>query len=165
VVHLDVPSRALDLDAVIREVWLEPEDIGAARWLARYRFANEAAEPIAIRTAAASRDPEPLVAMTAGALPTPIASLAAAEVISFGVGLIAVDAGQEALPGGGFEIRSSDTGWGTDGAGLVARADTREFVLERTSRPAEYYVRAFDGSAPPRYSDVSTILYVDYPVE
>lgn len=163
-VQLDVPSRGLDLNAVIREVWLEPEDIGAARWLVRFRFANEGAEPLAIRTAAASRDPEPLTAMEAGSPAATIGGLAAAEVTSFGAGLIAVDAGQEPPQDGGFEVRSSDSGWDTEGASLITRAATREFVLDRTSRPADYYLRAFDGAVPPRYSDVSTILHVDYPL-
>ena len=162
-VHLDVPSRGLDLDAVIREVWLEPEDVGAARWRVRFRYANEAAEPIAVRTAAASRDPEPVAAMPPGS-PAAIGGLAAAEVTSVSTGIVSVDAGQEPLPAGGIEVRSADDGWGTDSASLIARVYTREFVLGRTSRPAEYYLRAFDGSTPPRYSEVSTILHLDYPV-
>jgi hypothetical protein len=54
--------------------------------------------------------------------------------------------------------------WGSDSAGLIGRFTTREFALDRTSRPADYYLRAFDGSTPPRYSDVSTMLHVDYPL-
>jgi hypothetical protein len=161
--HLDVPSRALDLDAVIREVWLEPEDIAAARWRVRFRFANEAAEPIAIETAVATRDPEPLAAGEPGAQPATIAALPAAEVYSFGATSIAIDAGQEPPENGGFEVRSEDGNWGSD-VGLIARFTTREFAVDRSSRPADYYLRAFDDSVPPRYSDVSTILHVDYPL-
>ena len=163
-VHLDVPSRELDLDAVVREVWLEPEDIAAVRWRARFRFANEAAEAIAITTAAAARDPEPQAAIEPGAQPTTIESLPAAEVYSIGSGSAVIDAGQEPPDGGGFEVRSEDANWGSDGAGLIGLFTTREFLLDRTSRPAEYYLRAFDGSAPPRHSDVSTIFHVDYPL-
>jgi len=160
-VHLDVPSREADVDVIVREVWLEPQGDGRCR--ARFKFANEAESPIAIRTAEALHDPDSLDATEKGAQPCVIASLANAEITTFATGMIGVDAGQEPVEGGGFEIRRSDGGWGSD-AGLILRADSREFILERTSRVADYYLRAFDGSTPRRYSRFTTVLHVDYPL-
>ena len=52
--------------------------------------------------------------------------------------------------------------WGSDGAGLILRAESREFILERHSRPATYYLRAYDASR--RYSQFTTVLRADYPL-
>ena len=162
-VVVDVPSRAAAFSAIVREVWIDADDQGGDRSRYRVRFANDAAEPIAIATAAA-RVESPVVAAEDSAAPPPLAPLPEAEVISVGVGIAIIDAGMAPLESGGFEVRRSDAGWGPGTANLVGRYTTQQFLVERSARVSEFVLRAYDGSTPPRYSRVSTILHVNYPV-
>ncbi|MGE0406195.1 MAG: hypothetical protein AB7O65_07845 [Candidatus Korobacteraceae bacterium] len=92
-------------------------------------------------------------------------SLASAEVTVISSTQVTVDAFADPPAGGGFEVRSSDAGWGPDNdRNLLGRFTTQTFNLARLARTQTYYLRAFDASAPPRYSPHSVVLHVNYPL-
>jgi hypothetical protein len=63
------------------------------------------------------------------------------------------------------EVRYSDAGWGAGYNGnLVGRFTSNSFTLTRYARAQTYFLRSYDGSAPPKYSRYSTALHVDYPL-
>src|SRR5260370_250164 len=67
--------------------------------------------------------------------------------------------------GGGCEVWYSDAGWGVDNSrNLVGRFTSSSFTLTRYARAQDYFLRSYDGSAPPKYSRYSTALHVDYPL-
>jgi hypothetical protein len=164
-VAVDLPSRGAAFSAVVREVWIEPADMEGDRSRYRIRFANDAAEAIATETVAARAAQPTLTAESPADPPAGIAPLPEAEVVSFGVGAATIDAGTPPPEGGGFEVRRSDAGWGVGtSANLVGRFTTQQFTVARAARVSEFAVRAYDGSTPPRYSRVSTILHMDWPL-
>jgi hypothetical protein len=72
-----------------------------------------------------------------------------------------------ASPAGTYyvEVRYSDAGWGVDNSrNLVGRFTSSSFTLTRYARAQDYFLRSYDGSAPPKYSRYSTALHVDFPL-
>jgi hypothetical protein len=56
----------------------------------------------------------------------------------------------------GFEVRTSDTGWGT--GGFVLQTNAAGFNVGRLSHSDTFYFREFDGGAVPKYSKFSNLL-------
>jgi len=164
--RLDVPSRTAQFTCIVRTADLSLADLEFDRVRYRIGFANEAALPLALRSTPAPRRQVLLLPVhDVGGVEVFIASLPDAQIFSFGSGVITVDAGAAPPSGGGFEVRSSDNGWGPgDTANLVGRFTTQQFTVPRTTRIADYFVRAYDGSTPPRYSQYSAALHTNYPV-
>ena len=78
---------------------------------------------------------------------------------------VMIDTHADPPPGGGFEVRRSDAGWGPDNdRNLIGRFTGQIAYLARLSRVQDFYLRPYDGSAPPRYSRDSVLLHVDYPL-
>jgi hypothetical protein len=62
------------------------------------------------------------------------------------------------------EVRWSDTGWGqANDRNLVGRFGTQTFTVPRLSKAQGYFLRQYDASVPPKYSRVSSALFVNYP--
>jgi hypothetical protein len=54
--------------------------------------------------------------------------------------------------------------WGVaNNRNLIGRFTTPVLTLARLSRVQDFYIRAYDASAPPLYSRDSALLHVDYP--
>ena len=76
-----------------------------------------------------------------------------------------MDAGTAPPAGGGFEVRRRDWdfGLGVD-QDLVLRSPVRNFSIPREGQVEQYYVRMYDGSAPPVYSRFSSAVFTNLPV-
>jgi len=162
VLHMNVPSRGCVTDVIVREVQVESVDPANERSQYAVRFANEAAELVAIKT-------RPVTAAEAKDLVLPdatvftLAGLSQAEVTAITSTQVTLDAGCDAIAGGGFEVRWNDAGWGpqTDSS-LAGRYTTRVMTVPRLARSASYWTRQYDGAG--HYSTVATLLHVDWPL-
>ena len=68
-------------------------------------------------------------------------------------------------PGWGIEVRRRDFCFrGGQDTDLVARFTTVNFSLARKSVGDRFYIRLFDGSTPPNYSECSAALFVNLPL-
>jgi hypothetical protein len=162
--HLRVPSRAAEFDAVVRKVEVEVVSLAEDRSRYKLHFANDAAEPIGFGFGAANRpELQQPTATTANAGATWIADLPAAEITAITSTTVSMDAGCNPPPGGGIEVRRSDYGWGAENdRNLVGRYATRSFMVTRLTRVQTFYLRQYDAAG--RYSRYSTVLHVDYPL-
>jgi hypothetical protein len=176
VVLVDVAEQGATISAVVREVSIEMADAANDRGKYTLKFANEAAEPIAVRVSGRrKREAEnadgdqarlldaPPQAVERGAIGAWLASLPDAEVTQITDTSVTVDTGFAPPGGGGFEVRSGgDWGWGrvTD-RNLLGRFTTRTFTLPKNERGQDYYLRMYDGATPPNYSRRTTLLHVD----
>jgi hypothetical protein len=67
--------------------------------------------------------------------------------------------------GGGFEVRRRDFAFqaGND-PDLVIRSVVENFDIPRATAADRFYVRMYDGSTPPNYSEFSVGLFVNLPL-
>jgi hypothetical protein len=166
--EVDVPSRGAGFRAIVREVDIECADPRGDHSQYTIRFADGAASPLTMEFTGAPVGP------ALDLTPTPVAEvgsnflpdLTGAELqMPPGSTSVSLDAGQDPLPGGGFEVRWSDTGWGPDNErNLVGRFATRVFAVPRLARVQDYYLRQYDGSSPAKYSRYSAALHLDFPL-
>ena len=129
-------------------------------------FANDWAEAVGVEVTAgiASDAVLPASATTVSGAPS-IASLSQLRVLTATGSAIQVDTGVNPLAGGGFEVRRRDGGFdGNSDQDLVLRSPVRSFTIPRSSSVEHFYVRAFDGSATPLYSAVSSAIFTEFPV-
>jgi hypothetical protein len=78
---------------------------------------------------------------------------------------VTINAGVTPPAGGGFEIRRRDFDFmaGQD-PDLVARATVPTLTLFRESANDRFFIRMYDASTPPNYSEFSTALFINLPV-
>ncbi len=163
-IAVQVPSRAADFTAIVREVDWELADLAGERGRYKIRFANDAAEPVGFTFQAAKAYPPDETITTAQVGNSVISDLPLAEITSTTSTTVTIDAGAEPPAGGGIEVRRADYGWGAEGDRyLVGRFSTRTFTVPRLSRIQDYYLRQYDAASPRRYSRYSTTLHLDYP--
>jgi hypothetical protein len=161
---VQVPSRAADFTAIVREVDWELADLAGERGRYKIRFANDAAEPVGFTFQAAKAYPPDETISTAQVGNSVIFDLPMAEITATTSTTVTIDAGADPPPGGGIEVRRADYGWGAEGDRyLVGRFSTRTFTVPRLSRVQDYYLRQYDAASPRRYSRYSTALHLDYP--
>ncbi len=165
-VRVWAPSRGADITAIVREVEIEAADLLDDRCRIRVKFATESADPVAMRLESAPELRVPEHASTVLTVGTEyVDAVSMAEIVDAGSTEVMIDAGADPAAGGGFEVRRSDIGWGPeDDRNLVGRFDYRIFTVPPTSRSQTWFLRQYDGSVPVRYSRVSTILHLDYPL-
>ena len=162
---VSVPSRAADFRAIVREVEIEATDLAGDNAQYVIKFANDSAAPLAFEFETAANAAVPEQAATAPANGVPLAPLTEAEVIDVTSTSVMIDTHADPYPGGGFEVRRSDAGWGPDNdRNLIGRFTGQIAYLARLSRVQDFYLRPYDGSAPPRYARDSVLLHVDYPL-
>ena len=79
--------------------------------------------------------------------------------------LVTINAGATPPTGGGFEIRLRDFGFmaGADPT-LVMRSTQSAITITRQSVNDKFYIRMYDGSTPPNYSEFSTALFINLPL-
>ena len=163
VLCINAPSHGCAADVIVREVEIESADPANERSWYKVKFANDAAEPVAIVTrpaTAAQKQKLELRDPTVFALP----GLPQAQVTNITSTQVTIDAGCDPLAGGGFEVRWDDSGWGPQGGrNLVIRLNARVITVPRLSRVMSYWIRQYDSAA--RYSRSATLLHVDYPYD
>jgi hypothetical protein len=164
-VQVSVPSRGAAFGAMVREVDVQVVSLADERCEYAVRFANDAAGLLAFKfeTMTLPTPVSTIFTTTMGSSSMYIAPLTAAQVTDVIATYITVDVGVAPPPGGGIEVRRSDGGWGPGANGnLAGRFATQSLTLPRLSRVQSYYLRQYDASG--RYSRVSALLHVDYPL-
>jgi hypothetical protein len=159
---LNAPSLNLDAQVVVREVTVSyrasyPDLVEYA-----ITFANDWADDLAIKTSATV----PANAWLPAPIdPTMMANLNSLTVTTLNGTTVAVNAGVTPPAGGGFEIRLRDFAFmaGEDPS-LVMRATQPNMTWSRISANDKFYIRMYDGSTPPNYSEFSTALFINLPL-
>lgn len=141
----------------------------------RYRitFANdwaaEFADGLGLRLSESIASNAVLPATAASGPAEVLENLPQLTVTSLSDTALQVSAGVTAPSGGGFEVRRRDWsfGVGVDAPGsldLVLRSPVANFTIPRAAQVERFFVRMYDGSAPPVYSRWSSALFVNAPV-
>jgi hypothetical protein len=159
---LNAPSANLNSQVVVRTVKVSyrasyPDMVEYA-----IAFANDWADDLAIKTSAtvpADTWLPPAIA------PTYLANLNGLTVTALNGSTVGISAGVTPPSGGGFEIRRRDFVFmpGED-PGLVVRASLPNMTFSRETANDRFYIRIYDGSTPPNYSEFSTALFINLPL-
>jgi hypothetical protein len=159
---LNAPSASLNTQMVVRTVKVIYRSSYPDLVEYSIRFANDWAEDLAILTSTEVPADAWIPAKTA---PTYLSNLTNLVVTALNGSTVAISIGLSPPIGGGFEIRRRDFEFmpGED-PGLVSRAILPNITLSRETANDRYYVRMYDGSTPPNYSEFSTALFINLPV-
>ena len=131
------------------------------RW--RLEMANDWAECASLRVS--KELPADVGDVAAGSGSSTVAGLAGLQIVSISSSAIQIDAGVTPPSGGGFEVRRSEGGFGPGQSGdLVLRSSVRGITIPRGAQIERFYVRMFDGSTPPIYSRLSSVIVTNVPV-
>jgi hypothetical protein len=159
---LNAPSATLNVQVVVRTVKLSYSS--SVPDLVEYdiAFANDWACDLAIKTSATVPADAWLPAPVA---PTLLANLNALSVTTLNGSTVTVNAGATPPSGGGFEIRRRDFAFmaGED-PDLVMRASVPNLTFSRQTANDRFYIRMYDGSTPPNYSEFSAALFINLPL-
>jgi hypothetical protein len=160
--QLNAPSTNLNAQVVVRAVKVSysasyPDLVEYA-----IRFANDWADDLAIKTSATVPADAWLPATIA---PTYLANITGLTVTALNGNSVSISANIAAPTGGGFEIRRRDFAFmaGED-PGLVMRSSVPNMTFTRETANDRFYIRMYDGSTPPNYSEWSTALFINLPV-
>ena len=159
---LNAPSTNLNAEVVARTVKVT---YGASYPdLVAYEiaFANDWADDLAIKTSATVPANAWLPAPIA---PTVLANLIGVTVAAMNGSTVTVNTGVTPPSGGGFEIRLRDFAFmpGEDPT-LVLRGSQPSLTFSRVSASDRFYIRMYDGSTPPNYSEFSSALFINLPL-
>jgi hypothetical protein len=159
---LNAPSTSLNAQVVVRAVKVSYR--ASYPDLVEYsiQFANDWADDLAIKTSVTV----PADAWLPAAIsPTVLANLTGLTVTTLNGSTVAINAGATPPTGGGFEIRLRDFAFmpGEDPT-LVVRATLPNVTFSRISANDRFYIRMYDGSTPPNYSEFSTALFINLPL-
>jgi hypothetical protein len=159
---LNVPSMALDTQVVIRVVKLTYSACDPDLVTYEISFANDWAEDLAIIT---SRTVPPDAWLPAPIAPTVLPNLTTLTVTAVSGTAVTISTGTAPPAGGGFEIRRRDFGFmaGQD-PDLVMRGTQQTMTFARTSANDRFYIRMYDGSTPPNYSEHPAALFINLPL-
>jgi hypothetical protein len=125
-------------------------------------FANDWADELGIH-ASETVPPDTLLPAPVGL--TVLANLSTLTVTSISGTTITVDAGTTAPTGGGFEVRRRDNAFAPgEDADLVLRSTTATMSFTRATANDRFYIRMYDGSTPPNYSEFSAALFFNLPL-
>ncbi len=159
---LNASSTSLNAEVVIRTVKVSYR--ASYPDLVEYviAFANDWADDLAIKTSTTVPSDAWLPAPVA---PTLLANLMILTVTSLNGSAVAIHTGVTPPDGGGFEIRRRDFAFmpGED-PGLVMRGTQANMTFSRETANDRFYIRMYDGSTPPNYSEFSTALFINLPL-
>jgi hypothetical protein len=158
---VEAPSAEMSTELLVRSVQIRATSCVPELLSYAITFANEWAEPLSLKASegAPLNAWLPPVALTASVA---LASPRDLAVTSVSTTQIQVQAGMTPPSGGGFEVRRSDWKFGAgDGADLVLRSPAPNFTIVREAPVERYYVRMYDGAAPPNYSRFSSAIFVN----
>ncbi|HUA91993.1 MAG TPA: hypothetical protein VL991_05465 [Terracidiphilus sp.] len=159
---LNAPSASLDVQVVIRAVKVSYRASYPDLFEYDIAFANDWADDLAIRSNATIPANAWLPAPIA---PTVLANLNNLSVTSLSGSTVTVNTGVTQPAGGGFEIRLRDFAFmsGEDPT-LVLRGSQTTLTFSRVSASDRFYIRMYDGSTPPNYSEFSAALFINLPL-
>lgn len=159
---LNAPSTSLNAQVVVRTVKVSyrasyPDLVEYA-----IAFANDWADDLAIKTSATVPADAWLPAVVA---PTYLANLTGLTVTALNGSTVSISTGVTPPAGGGFEIRRRDFAFmpGED-PDLVVRSTLPNMTFSRETANDRFYIRMYDGSTPPNYSEFSTALFINLPM-
>jgi hypothetical protein len=159
---LNAPSTNLNAQVVVRTVTVSYR--ASYPDLVEYSiaFANDWADDLAIKTSATVPADTWLPAPIA---PTVLANLNSIAVTTLNGTTVTINAGVTPPTGGGFEIRLRDFDFmaGEDPS-LVMRATQPNMTFSRITANDRFYIRMYDGSTPPNYSEFSAALFINLPL-
>ncbi len=159
---LNAPSTDLNAQVVVRSV--KVSYAASVPDLVEYEiaFANDWADDLAIRTGAAVPANAWLPAPVA---PTVLANLTGLTVTALSGSSVTINTGVAPPAGGGFEVRTRDFAFmpGSDPT-LITRTTAQNITFSRISYCDRFYIRMFDGSTPPNYSEFSTAIFINLPL-
>jgi hypothetical protein len=94
-----------------------------------------------------------------------LANLNGLTVTTLNGSTVTINAGVTPPTGGGFEIRLRDFAFmpGEDPS-LVMRATQPTMTFSRITANDRFYIRVYDSSTPPNYSEFSTALFINLPL-
>lgn len=159
---LNAPSTNLNAEVVVRTV--KVIYINSYPDLVEYEiaFANDWADDLAIKTNATV----PVNTWLPAAVnPTVLTNLTGLTVTTLNGSTVTINTGAAPPTGGGFEIRLRDWDFmpGEDPT-LVMRGTQSNLTFSRVSASDRFYIRMYDGSTPPNYSEFSTALFINLPL-
>ncbi|MGH9600125.1 MAG: hypothetical protein ACRD27_09685, partial [Terracidiphilus sp.] len=159
---LNAPSANLNAQVVVRTVKVSYKPSYPDLVNYEIAFANDWANDLAIKTSTTVPANTWLPAPIA---PTVLANLTGLTVTTLNGTTVTIDAGVTPPTGGGFEVRRRDFAFmpGED-PGLVTRAAVPNLTFSRETANDRFYIRMYDGSTPPNYSDFSTALFINLPL-
>jgi len=159
---LNAPSASIDAQVVVR--WAKVTYRASYPDLVEYdiAFANDWADDLSIRTSSTVQADAWLPAQIA---PAVLANLSGLTVTAISGSTVTVNTGVEPPVGGGFEIRLRDFAFmpGEDPT-LVLRGSQPNLSFSRVSASDRFYIRMYDGSTPPNYSEFSAALFINLPL-
>jgi len=126
------------------------------------QFANDWADDLAIKTSTTVPADAWLPAVIA---PAWLKNLTGLTVTTLNGTTVAINTGVTPPSGGGFEIRLRDFAFlpGEDPT-VVVRATVPSITFARETANDRFFIRMFDGSTPPNYSEFSTALFINLPL-
>lgn len=159
---LNAPSANLNAQVIVRSVKLSYA--ATCPDLVQYtiQFANDWADDLAIITSATV----PADAWLPAAIsPTYLPNLNGLSIASMSGNKVTVNTSTAAPIGGGFEIRRRDNCFlpGED-PDLVMRGSQQTMTFSRGSASDRFFIRMYDGAAPPNYSEFSAALIFNLPL-
>ncbi|MGA2219461.1 MAG: hypothetical protein ABSG51_15335, partial [Terracidiphilus sp.] len=159
---LNAPSASLNAQVVVRTVKVSYRASYPDLVVYAIQFANDWADDLAIKTSATVPTDAWLPAAIA---PSYVANLTGLTVTTLNGSTVGINAGVTPPTGGGFEIRRRDFAFmpGQD-PDLVVRATLPNLTFSRETANDRFYIRVFDGSTPPNYSEFSTALFINLPL-
>ncbi len=159
---LNAPSTNLNAQVIVRSVKVIysaslPESVNY-----EIAFANDWADDLAIVT---STTVPIWTWLPAPVNPNYLANLNNLTVTTLNGSTVTVNAGVAPPTGGGFEVRLRDYSFqaGEDPT-LVVRGPEQTLTFSRVSASDRFYIRMYDGSTPPNYSEFSTALFINLPL-
>ena len=159
---LNAPSTSLNAQVVVRTITVSyrasyPDLVEYA-----IAFANDWADDLAIKSSVTVPVDAWLPATIA---PTVLANLTGLTVTTLNGTTVTINAGVTPPTGGGFEVRTRDFAImpGQDPA-LVMRSTQPTMTFSRISANDRFFIRMYDGSTPPNYSEFSTALFINLPL-
>ncbi|MGB6743700.1 MAG: hypothetical protein WBE38_08580, partial [Terracidiphilus sp.] len=159
---LNAPSTDLDTQVVVRTV--KVSYTASYPDLVEYdiSFANDWADDLAVKTSSTVPANAWLPALIA---PTLLANLNSLTVTTLSGSSVTINTGVSPPTGGGFEVRLRDFAFmaGEDPT-LVMRSSSSTLTFSRVSAADRFYIRMYDGSTPPNYSEFSTALFINLPL-
>ncbi len=160
--QLTAPSVSLNEQVAVRSVKLtyklsSPDVINY-----QIDFSNDWANDLAVKT---SKTVPVTTWLPAIPSPTYLIDLTGLTVTAISAAAISVTTGMTPPSGGGFEVRRRDFSFqaGQD-SDLVIRSIVENFDIPRSTEADAFYIRMYDGSTPPNYSEHSVALFVNLPL-
>ena len=159
---LNAPSTNLNAEVVVRTVKVTYSASYPDLVAYEIAFANDWADDLAIKTSATVPANTWLPAPIA---PSVLANLAGLTVAAMTGNTVTVNTGVTPPTGGGFEIRLRYFAFmpGEDPT-LVMRGSQPSLTFSRNSASDRFYIRMYDGSTPPNYSEFSAALFINLPL-